>query len=91
MTPNTTLGNPPKTCPLPFADADRLDRAISRIVDELAELGADLAFTEVPDDSRVRDVRRALESARLTLDAAKLPARRLWIEADAARAAGGAQ
>lgn len=94
--PNSTApnsGNLSKASPLPFADADRLDREVNRLAGELAELAADVVvrLVYVTGDRRLRAVHARLAAAFRALDAAKAPARELWVEADAARAAGGAQ
>jgi hypothetical protein len=86
MTPKTTLGNPPKTCPISFTDADRLDREVNRLAGELAELADDilLLLVYVTGDSRLRKVHSKLTAAGKALAATKAPARELWNAAHAA-------
>jgi hypothetical protein len=72
--------NPPKICPLPFDQADKIDRNIRLLADQLDSLTGDIAglLYDVTGDRRLRRVQAELKSALKHLEAAKLPARVLW-------------
>jgi hypothetical protein len=75
---------PAPPAPLDLDTATRVDQSLTRTLNELAELHADLSLGEAPDHPDIREVRRALDSARSLLEPARVPARRLWIAADTA-------
>jgi hypothetical protein len=80
--------NPPKICPVSFSDADKIDRNIRLLADQLDSLTGDIALLlyGTAGDRRLRTVQTELKAALKHLEAAKAPARALWIEADEAAA-----
>jgi hypothetical protein len=83
--------NPPKTCPLPLDQADKIDRAIHRLAEHLDSLSGDIAclLYDTTGDRRLRTVQVELKAALKHLEAAKSPARALWNDALAATHQGG--
>jgi hypothetical protein len=79
----------PSKIPLSLDQADKIDRNISLLADNLESLVSDIALMlyGTPGDPRLRAVQTELKAALKRLEAAKTPARALWIEADAAAAA----
>jgi hypothetical protein len=80
--------NPPKICPLSFQQADRIDRDINQLAEQVKSLAGDIAVLlyDVTGDRRLKAVQAELKAALKHLEAAKTPARALWIEADEAAA-----
>jgi hypothetical protein len=78
--------NPPKICPIPFDQADKIDRNIILLADQLESLAGDIAVLlyDVTGDRRLRAAHTEVKAALKHLEAAKAPARALWNEAHAA-------
>jgi hypothetical protein len=80
--------NAPKICPLSFQQADRIDRDINLLTEQVKGLAGDIAVLlyDVTGDRHLKAVQAELKAALKHLEAAKTPARALWIEADEAAA-----
>jgi hypothetical protein len=69
--------------PISFSDASKIDRNINLLADQLESLLAD-QLESLSGDPRLRAVQTELKAALKRLEAAKIPARALWIDAHAA-------
>jgi hypothetical protein len=77
--------------PISFSDADKIDRNINLLADQLESLAGDIAglLYDVTGDRRLKVVQAELRGALKRLESAKAPARALWIDAHAAQNQGG--
>lgn len=77
--------------PIPFDQADRIDRNINLLAEQLESLTGDIGVIlyGTVGDRRLRAVQTELKAALKRLEAAKIPARALWNDASASAFQGG--